>query len=225
MIRATVLLVVLFTLFTALAAQAEAPRVVVRDDGTDLAGLPAVSGDGSTLAYLEPFETSSDADRVAVVFVRVSDGTTVDRWLVHQRNDYGVLQASPADGRGTTPWRRARNLTLALRSASYRSLDLVGERFDDTERLAGAGIRVAEHGYDVTVRADRDGRARWTGRLPEMTYFCGMSDEAPQTGIAPIVHAAWVDARSNVALLQYGHVYASCMCPSELALLPVTLAP
>jgi hypothetical protein len=228
MIRATVLLVVLFTLFTVIAqAEAQAPRILVRDDdGGELSGFPAISGDGSVIAYLEPFETSSNAELLAIVFVRVSDGAMVDRWVMIERNDDGRLLAAPADGRGTTPWRRSRNATLALRAAGYREMQLVGEAdpFGPRAPLRGRGLRIAQRRNDVVVRADRDGHERWTGALPNMTAFCGMSDEHPVSA-APSVLAAWVDRGSSIAFLQYGHVYASCMCPSDLAFTPVTLAP
>jgi hypothetical protein len=227
MIRATVLLVVLFTLFTVIAqAEAQAPRIVVRNDDYEVTGLPAISADGSTIAYLEPFETSSDASLVALVFVRVSDGTTIDRWVVAEQNDWGATVAPPADGRGTTPWRRGRNATLALRAAGYRAMRLVGEAdpYGPRAPLQGHGLRVAQRRNDVVVRGDRDGHERWAGALPNMTAFCGMSDEHPVSA-PPSVLAAWVDRGSSIAFLQYGHVYESCMCPSDLAFTPVTLTP
>lgn len=228
MIRATVLLVVLFTLFTVIAqAEAQTPRVLVRDDdGGELSGFPAISGDASVIAYLEPFETSSNAELLAIVFVRVSDGTTIDRWVMLERNDNGRLLAAPADGRGATPWRRSVNATRALRAAGFREMSLVGEAdpLGPSAPLQGHGLRVAQRRNDVTVRADRDGHERWTGSLPNMTAFCGMSDEHPVSA-PPSVLAAWVDRGSSIAFLQYGHVYASCMCPSDLAFTPVTLTP
>lgn len=226
MTRTTALLVALFAFSSATAvARAAAPRVVARADGAEVAGLPAISADGSTLAYVEPFEASSDADRLVVVFVRVSDNVQTERWLVLERDEAGTLLPAPVDDHGATPWRRARNLTLELRGAGYRSLASVGElTFDATGPLRGAGLRITQRRRDVTVHALRDGHARWTGSLPAMPAFCGMSDERPRN-VPPSLRAAWVDAASSVALLEYGHVYASCMCPSDLAFLPVVLTP
>lgn len=206
-------------------ARAEvAPRVVARADGADVSGLPAISRDGRTVAFVVPFETLSEADRLTITFVRVSDNTATDQWLVYERDDAGSLLAAPADGRGTSPWRRARNLTLHLGAAGYRAMARVGEDTPDaTPTLRGEGLRITQRGREVTVRAVRGGQVRFTGTLPEMRAFCGMSDERPRN-VAPRVRAAWVDATANVGLLQYGHVYASCMCPSDLAFLAIALA-
>jgi hypothetical protein len=212
------------------AARAEAPRVVVRDDGTEVTGLPAISGDGSTIAYVEPFEASSDADLLSIAFVRVSDGATADRWIVSAAADDGSRLPPPADARGATAWRRARNLTLHLEREGYRAMAAIGgddALFDASARTAplrGEGLRIVQRRSDLTIHAARDGRVRWTGPLPAMSAYCGMSDTRPRD-VPPAVRTAWVDASSRVVLVQYGHVYASCMCPSDLAFLPVTLAP
>lgn len=221
---ATVLLPLLAFGGEALAAR---PRIVARNDGVEVTGLPAVSADREVIAHLEPFEASSDADLVAVVFLRVADGTATDRFLVQQHDDDGRLLPPPSDGRGATPWRRARELTLGLERRGFRPLASIGETTwdrDPTQTIRGEGLRISQRRYQVTVRDDRDGRARWTGRLREMVAFCGMSDEHPRS-VPPRVQNGWIDLASGAGLLEYGHVYASCMCPSDLAYSPFVLSP
>jgi hypothetical protein len=55
-----------------------------------------------------------------------------------------------------------------------------------------------------------------------MRAFCGMSDERPHMRI-PRVLGAWVDGTSKIVLVEVGHVYASCMCPPDVAHLVVSL--
>lgn len=199
------------------AASANGPAVIAHDEDTEVHGLPAISGDGRTLAILRRDADPSDAERIAVAFVDARTGATMGEWLVLERDDERRLLPLPADERGATPWRRARNLTLHLAARDFRPLtalregDAVGELVDEI-----SGLRLVHHepGDDLVV-VDGSGRERLRRRLPIMTSYCGMSDDAP-TEAHPSVTGALFDARTRTLLLSYGHTYASCMCDDDI---------
>lgn len=209
-------------------ASAEWPAIVARDDGTEIRGLPAISADGRTLAFVPSYESRSEAERVGVVFIDVRTGTTTGEWLVLARDDEGHALPLPADERGETPWRRARNLTLHFAARGFRALTTLDTPPDSMAPgvlLEGAGLRLTQaDAADEVVVDDASGRERLRVRLPLMTSFCGMSDDAP-TEAPPVVLSAEVDLRSRTLLLTYGHVYASCMCDDDVALDVFRLAP
>jgi len=126
---------------------------------------------------------------------------------VLERDDEGNLLPLPDDARGETPWRRARNLTLHFAARGFRPLTTLRE--DDAYGelvLEPSGLRlVHDRPEDDVVVVDATGRERLRMRLPLMTSYCGMSDDAP-TEAPPVVTGALVDAQPNAAALLRSHL-------------------
>lgn len=214
MLRPFLLAIASLVSFVAAPLLAQAPRPVMAGDRLTFVGLPAIAADGTLVAVVEPFESSSEAQRLAVQLLRIADGAITDRWLLDERDDSGRRRAAPDDARGTTPWRRASNLADHLESLGFRSLVPI----DPSDRDATVRVRRSRHHLTLTRR----GGTRASSMLPSMPAFCGMSDEAPHD-VPPEVQRIWSAPRSDVVLVEYGHVYASCMCPADLAYLAVSV--
>lgn len=202
-------------------AQALRPRVVVTDSTTSVEGLPAVSGDGRTVVVGSETWSRDGTASLGVSFYDVGSGRYVDGWQVFSRDEDGAFVALADLGHGETPWRRARNLTLALAAQGYVPLtELVP---DDPEAYppsawSGAALRLRVTGTRVELRDD-GGTLRTRRTLPVMRAYCGMSDDAPHDEV-PIVLAAYADDARGVLLLRYGIVYASCMCDDDVVTRP-----
>lgn len=218
---------------SALAADEEGverSRLVVDGEaGTvEVQGLPAVSADGTTVAAVEYFETSSDADQLVVLLLRAGRSEAERRLVVYVDDDYGRRQPFPQDELGTTLWRRARNVNALLEAGGFRAMRSIEVQGSDSWRGADvpewARVSVQQgHNGHFTVRDVTTDRSRHAGRMPRMTYFCGMED-TPARREWPSIAEAWEARGAPVALLEYGHSYASCMCPNDLTYRVVRLA-
>jgi hypothetical protein len=194
------LLLILFSVVSvpssALAQHGGHPRVVA-EEPVRFEGLPAISSDGSTVAYVEFFDTNADGDdRLVVCFLRLANGR-VDRRLVHEVRQFRTLPA-PADGRGTTPWRRARSVARELQRGGYRSLAAL-ERSEDGWGFAGHDLTVGGHDTELTVTDSATGRTLTTRRIPVQS----LGTECVEGTCHPELIGAWLDVTRRVLPVQW----------------------
>jgi hypothetical protein len=186
----------------------------------DVQGLPALSANGTTVAAVEYFETTSDASQLVILLLRADRSEPERRLVVHVDDDYGRRQPFPADGLGTTLWRRARNVNALLEAGGFRAMRSIEVQGSDSWRgvdvpaWARVAVRQGRAGR-FTVREVATDRRRHLGRLPQKTYYCGL-EETPAHLPWPSIAEAWEGRGAPVALLEFGHSYASCMCPNDL---------